>query len=291
MSFDPVPGLLRSLRQRRVIGFFWLCRALAAWIIAAPIAALLSGQGVGRYPQGDALLFAPGALHLAEAVRLGLPQMAETLRTSLMSAGFFGYLLLIPLAGMCAALTSDTPTTVGWSIARGLERLPKFTLLAGLTLFCQGLVAALGIYGLDALQERVSSTAWSERSRDLWLLSGIGLLVVLLVSLGVVQDIARTALASGQRSLFIAIMAAFQTIRKRPFDLAVAWSISVIWSWVLVAAIAIVVGRLDVSSGSLLVFALVALFHQGVALVLVLLRATWLARAFELTVAIAPERR
>jgi hypothetical protein len=290
MKLDPVPGLGRAFRQRRVVGFFWLCRVLSVWIIAAPIAALLSGQGVGRYPEGDALLFQPGGLYLAESVRLALPELTETLRMSIISAGFLGYVLLLPLGGLCASLASDSPTSVGWSLARGLERLPKLTLLAGLTLFCQGVVAAGGAFLLGRLEARVAAAGWSERSQDLCLLAGVVLLVLCLVSIGAMQDVARSALATGQRSLLASIGAALRALRRFPSELVIAWLISVVWSWVLIALVAILVGRLNVGSGKFSAILAVALLHQGVAIVLVLLRAAWLGRAFELTVASGPEQ-
>lgn len=283
MSFDPVPGLARALRQRRAVAYFWLCRGVASWLIAAPLATLIAGQGVGRYPEGDALLFAPGALHLAEAARLAIPLLAETLRTTVMIAGFFSYVLLLPLGGLCASLSTNAPTSVGWSVSRGFERLPKLTLLAGLTLALQAVVVVAGAYAIGSLDERLAVSRLTERGRDSWSLVALALLVAVVVLVGVIQDIARMALASGERSFLGALVTTLRTIRHRPFELLVAWLIASVWSWVLIALVAMAVGRLDVASGRFAPFFFVFLLHQSMAFVLVLLRAAWLGRAFELT--------
>jgi hypothetical protein len=282
VSFDPVPGLARAVRQRRVVAFFWVCRAVSAWLIATPLATLFAGQGVGRYPEGDALLFAPGGLHLAEAARLSIPLLGETLRSTVMIAGFFGYVLLLPLGGLVAALATNAPTSVGWSLMRGIERLPKLTVLAGFTLVTQAVVVVVGVYAVGKLDDRLNVSLLTERSRDIWSLVALALVVVCVVLIGVVQDIARMALASGERSFFGAVMTTFRTIRHRPFELLVAWLIASVWSWVSIAVVAVMVGRLDVPSGRFAPFFFVILLHQSVAFLLVLLRAAWLGRAFEL---------
>jgi hypothetical protein len=283
VRFDPVPGLRRALRQRRSVAFFWLCRGVAAWLVAAPLATLFAGQGVGRYPEGDGLLFASGGLHLLEAARLALPQLTETLRTTLMIGGFFGYVLLLPLGALCAALATNAPVSVGWALARGFERLPKLTVLAGITLVVQAVVVVVGVIAFGALDERLATTRLTERTRDLWLLALVAVFVSCVILPGVVQDIARMAIASGERSLVEALGVTFRTLRRRPFELLVAWLIVTIWSWVLIAVVAVLVGRLDVASGRFAPFFLVILLHQSVAFLLVLFRAAWLGRAFELT--------
>jgi hypothetical protein len=288
MSFDPVPGLRRALRQKRTVAFFWLFRGVASWLIAAPLATLFAGQGVGRYPEGDALLFAPGGLHLAEAARLALPLLAETLRTTVMISGFFGYVLLLPLGGLCASLTANAPTSVGWSIQRGLERLPKLTLLAGLTLAIQAVVIVAGVFALGALDDRLTTSRLTERGRDIWGLVAVLVVIACVVLVGVIQDIVRMALASGERSFVRALVATARTIRRRPGELLVAWLIASIWSWVIIGIVAVMVGKLDVASGRFAPFFFVIVLHQSVAFLLVLLRAVWLGRAFELTDAAAP---
>ncbi len=284
MSFSAsqlVPGLGRAVRQRRVVFFVWLFRALAAWVIAAPVAALLSGQGVARFPEGDALLFAPGAMHLVEALRLSLPELGSTLRISIMSAGVFGFLSLVPLAGLCSSLAVDSPTRIGWAIARGLDRLSSFALLGGITLFVQGVVAVLGAIVTGLVERRLALGHWTERSQDLAVLATIALCALFLVGIGVLQDVARSALATQDVSTWRALRLALRTTRRRPLEIAIAWSISAVWSVVLIAVVSIAVQRLDVSRPSALGFLAIVLLHQVVAFVLVVLRATWLGRSFE----------
>src|SRR5687767_1527641 len=92
-------------RRPGAIALFWAARLGLALLIALPIGTAFQALGVGRTPEaGDAGLFAPGALLLAEALRLGTAGWGSLAATSAVLLCLFAFLLLLPLASLYVAL-------------------------------------------------------------------------------------------------------------------------------------------------------------------------------------------
>lgn len=272
---------IRAQRRPGGVLAFWALRLLAAWLLAAPIAGALGGSGVSRFPEGDALLFAPGATYLMEALRRGLGPLVAGLQNAAWFAVILGYLSLVPLAGLLYALCHAGRLRPGDVARAALEQLAPFTLLAGLTLLAQAAVAVLGIILVSVLRASIYASM-DVRSADLWLLGAVGLVLLVVLWVGLVEDLARAALVRHQRGLGSALSRALHTARQRPLAALSAWLVPAIWSIAVVAVGALAVGRLHVEhGGSWRVLGALAL-HQLVALALVGLKAQWLAAALRL---------
>lgn len=281
----PAPALETSaIRARRRPGgvfAFWGLRLLAAWLLAAPVASALGGTGMARFPNGDALLFAPGGTYLVAALMRGLGPLAAALQDTVWFALILGYLSLVPLAGLMYALCHGGRLRPGDVARSALEQFAPFTLLAGLTLVVQAAVVLLGILLLSVLRQSIHSSL-DPRDTDLWLLGAAGLVLLVVLAVGIVQDLARSALVRHRQGVRSALVVALQIARKRPLQVLLGWAVPAICSVAAVALGALAVGALHVErAGSARVIGALGL-HQLVALALVAMKATWLAAALRL---------
>jgi hypothetical protein len=216
-----------------------------------------------------------------EALRRGLGPLVAGLQNAAWFAVILGYLSLVPLAGLLYALCHAGRLRPGDVARAALEQLAPFTLLAGLTLLAQAAVAVLGIILVSVLRASIYASM-DVRSADLWLLGAVGLVLLVVLWVGLVEDLARAALVRHQRGLGSALSRALHTARQRPLAALSAWLVPAIWSIAVVAVGALAVGRLHVEhGGSWRVLGALAL-HQLVALALVGLKAQWLAAALRL---------
>ncbi len=272
---------IRARHRPGGIVAFWGLRLLAAWLLAAPIASALGGTGVARFPDGDALFFAPGGTYLMEALVHGIGPLVSALENTVWFALILGYLCLVPLAGLLYALCRGGRLRPG-DVARGaLEMFAPFTLLAGMTLVAQAVVVVLGFILLSVLRASVYHSL-DARHADLCLLGVSAVVLLAVIGLGIVQDLARAALARHERGVRAALAAALHTARRRPFAALAGWLVPAVWSIAAIALGALAVGALHVErSGTARVMAVLAL-HQLVALALVALKARWLASALRL---------
>lgn len=272
---------IRARRRPFGVLAFWALRLLAAWLLAVPIAGALGGGGVARFPEGDALLFAPGATYLMEALRRGLGPLVAGLQNAAWFAVILGYLSLVPLAGLLYALCHAGRLRPG-DVARGaLEQLAPFTLLAGLTLLAQAAAAVLGIILVSVLRASIYESM-NVRSADLALLGAAGIVLLVVLGIGLLEDLARAALVRHRRGLGSALRTALHTARQRPLAALSTWLAPATWSVAAITVGALAVGHLHVErAGSWRVLGALAL-HQLVALALVGLKAQWLAGALRL---------
>lgn len=273
-------------RAARAVVYVYLLRALAAWLLASPIARTLTSQVAVRHPRGDAVLFDAGGLELVESVRLSLRVLASEAGGTAIAGSVLGWLMLVPAAGLLAALCEPRRTGPAEWTRRGLELLPRFTLVFGARLFCQGVVVALAALGLSLLARRLS-LSFDERRADLVLLALALPVLALAVAAGVLEDLVRAELVRG---------AALRPALRRAWSLLARRSGTLSWTWLLIAACSLalplvaapLVGAMDVSRPGGLRVVGVALLHQAVVLALVALRALWLAVVLELGAESAP---
>jgi len=276
-----------SIRRPGAIFFFWFVRLVFAWLIAGPVARAFVSFGVLDHPRGDAVLFEPGGLWLAEAVRLSIRATGSELRGSIVTAGVLGWLALVPLAALMVALVEPRKYPLGLSIGRAIALLPRFTLLAGATWFVQG-VLFLGFTLAGVALRRRFAEGSSEPRADLiaFMVIAFGLGVALLV--GVLQDLARAGFVTHDLGIVSAIRHAFVLLARKPVPL-VGWaSISGLVSFALVLLGAVLTGLLDVSRPADVRLVAVATIHQLVIFGGVVARAIWLAIALDTASLIAP---
>ncbi len=132
------------------------------------------------------------------------------------------------------------------------------------------------------LREALASPT-APRGADLWG-AGAGLVGLgLVVTVGVIADLARAAIVRRGARALEAIGIGISTVMSRPLATLSSWATPGAWSLVLVLAAAWLSGRLDVSHGGAGRVLAVAVVHQVVLVALVVLRGTWLDRALALT--------
>lgn len=274
----------REIRVRRrpgAVAGLWAVRAAFAWVLAAPIAEVLGGTGIDRFPKGDALLFQPGGGYLLETLRLSQGPLLAVLHHAVWLAVLFGYLSLVPVAGLMVALAHRGRLDPSEFMARGLRQLPRFTYLAGLTWLTQAAVA-LAAALLVLLFESVLPARLSPHGIDLCLLgvAALGLLLVLVV--GVVEDLARAACIRFDDHALGALKNALSTLWHRPRAVLLSYSVPAVWSVIIVFVMMIVAQHVPIERGGSLSLIAVFILHQLVIGSLVLLRTNWLARALAL---------
>jgi len=260
----------------------WLVRLLSAWVVASPLTRLLSSFGASQHPRGDAILFEPGGVWLGEALLLSRTFLLSELRGSALVCIALCFVALVPLATLLEALNDRASRPLSEVIGRGFGRLGSFGLLAGATLAIQGAVLGLALLGAGALRHRLISSV-DERASDLWALglAAFGVLVVLLV--GVFQDLCRAAIVHDDVGLLASVRRAFGVARQRGASSVGAWASTALLGLASVLFAARIVAALDVARAGQWRVVAVAVVHQLVVLALIMLRATWLARTLELT--------
>ncbi|HLV21291.1 MAG TPA: hypothetical protein VKZ49_10425 [Polyangiaceae bacterium] len=275
---NPASGLRTLLApgNRRAIVLFWLCRLFAAWLVAAPLAAVFAGSGIRSYPQGDALLFEPGSVLLVEVVRLELPALVGALRVGLWIALATAVALLFPLVALWVSLAA--PARLGWGTlaARSIDHVPAFALLGGLSLGAKALfalVALLFATALSGLSSRMSEPTADGTALALGLATLLGM-----GAIDLVFDLARAARIRSGVGALAALGVALGVGRRQPLPPALAFYAATGASAGGVLVTAAIVGWLHVERGPAR-FALAALLHLAMSLALVAVRAWWLRRA------------
>lgn len=273
-------SLERAARRPRALGLAWAFRLTAAWIVASPLARTLTAASTSRMPAGDALLFEPGGVWLAEAVRLSHRALGSELVGSFLVLLVLGWLALLPLGTLLVELGASE-SSLGRSVGRAVTLMPRLTLLAGATLFVQGAIFAGGVVAAGALRKRLAYAA-DERLGDLGPLALVLLVSAAVLAVGVIQDLARAALVADDRSVLVAVRRALTCARTRALSVFGGWSLSLAAAIGAVLGAAWITGRFDVSrSGEWRVLAVFFVHQLAIASVL-FARASWLAAALEL---------
>jgi hypothetical protein len=275
------PREIRVRSRPWTLAGVWAIRAVFAWVVAAPIVDVLCGAGIDRFPKGDALLFRPGGGYLLETLSVSLGPLMAELRHGVWMAVLLGYLSLVPLAGLMVALAHRGRLSPNEFFARGLRLLPHFTYLGGLTLLAQAAVAFAGLL-LAMFLRTVLPATLSVRGTDLCLLGSLALVLLLLLLLGVIEDLARAACVRFEDRARVALKDAFRTLVHRPHAVLLGFGVPAVWSVAVVFLTMLVVSRIPVEGGGTLSLIAVFVVHQAVIGALVLLRSSWLARALAL---------
>jgi hypothetical protein len=286
---DPAP--LRHERpaaHRRLglVAVLYAYRAIAAVLIALPLAALLGGP-VASYPRGHAELFDPGAVMLVESLRLtrrawpAVGWSAGALATVAILAGVF------PLGALLAGLGREGRLPAPFLLEKAWSNAPTLGLLYGLFALAQagaiGLVIVLGgkAIGAAALRPPADDLAFVA----LFTVAGsLGLM------LGLLRDLASVAAVRGQHGLYVATSDALVCARRAGGRALAAWA----WRALLgVAGLACAAWLAPALAGAAApAIALGVLLHQGAVAGATFAHASWLAAAMRLYdgVVARPER-
>lgn len=257
-------------------------RAVASWLVGAPLALAVGATGLASFPSGDRRLFEDGGLYLIEVIRVGQTQLAASLQNA--GLAFFVAVLgaFIPFSALLVALSHEGRLRMGPWLGKAVTFFPTLVLVSGLTLFLQGVCLFASSLLATGVGDALAGT-WDERRVTFARLGAYGVGLIAVALLGLANDLARAAVVRHDASALRALRVGFRTLIRRPGSVAVGWLTPAVWSVVAVFVGAVAVGYFDVSKAGAHRWFVTLVVHQLVIATLVTLRATWLARALRLT--------
>lgn len=276
-GIPPLPSAVAPYRRPVVLLGVYGYRALTALVIAAPVATMAQDI-VGDRPRGDADLFEPGGVLLADAARLARPALAALPFQTAILVVLFGFVGLVPLAALIRALSRPGRVRFRELAAAVGQHLGTFALLLGLALLAQAAAVALLVMGGGTV---IDLAGWSGLTADV-ARAVVGLLAGLAaVALGIVHDLARVSAIHYDQGLYSASARALRTLRGDKLRAIGAYA----WRGLLTIGVVIgaaLLGHLvgTETTGDLAVSVAI---HQGGVLGAVYLRASWLTAAMRLT--------
>jgi hypothetical protein len=266
-------------RRTRMITFDFFLRSIAGLVVALPFAAAVASTTIGRYPEGDRLLFAAGGVYLAEAVRLLLPVLLPLFAASIGTTLALSFALVVPHAALLVALSEpeEAPTASFWG--RAFERVPTLLAISAVALLAE-LAVLLVFFGLATTAGRAVG---GERAGDLTAALVMLLGVLLAAAVGVARDLARAGAIMQDLDGPQAIRHGLLTLVTRAGAALPAWLGPVLLSWLVVGGAALFAVALDASRPEPWRAGLVFVVHQGAALSLAFCRALWLSSSLALS--------
>jgi hypothetical protein len=262
------------------VTIYFASHVAAALVLALPTTALVAGTGIGRFPDGDRLLFQPGGVIATEVARAVTPALSAQSTASLTVATMVSVLLLLPHAALLVTLSGGVrrPRSVTWG--RAIGHLPSLAWLSGVGLLAQA-ITAFGMLSLAGML-RNALAAGTARSADLVYLSVLALGLLLTLVIGLARDLGRAAVVSESLGSKVALYAGCRALARAPGHCLLAWAAPAAAGFALVALGAAVTAWLDVARPGTWRVWLVALVHQGIAYALCFCRAFWLKASLEL---------
>jgi hypothetical protein len=263
--------MLERGRFARALGLAYSFRVLGAALLALPVAAAVGASGIRSFPEGDAKLFERGGLYLVEVFASERALLREYLAPSVV------LLLLTALAGvvpaylLVRALRPPDGEAVSTGAGRSLRRLVMLALAAWtgralLVLATLGLAMTAHAYFTSANDERLPELAAAIAT-----LPGI----LCWACLSVLHDVAMLAVIIEGAAPPTAIAAAVEALRRKGGRLGALYAAAAFAALGVIGAAAALVSVVDVSQGGWRTLA-VALTHQLVIVLLLVLRAAWL---------------
>lgn len=266
---------LRVAAWSKMALLLWAVQLCVAWAASTPLVTALAGSGVARFPEGDALLFSPGALLLTEVVRLSSTSLVSAVPLSV-SVLVLGSAL--QLAAVAAALNFLSPLRQRFAV-RAARVLPSFVLLWGLTLLCQTIVVLIAAVFGATLARHFDSP----RAQDLCQLGWIALGVFAALLVGILHDLSRAARVQQASDPWAALTRATYVFGKGPWRILLSWFCTAATGATLIGLGALAAHVLAVHEpGGWRVAALFAA-HQICAFGLAFVRAFWLDAALRFT--------
>ena len=266
---------ISPLRRPLDVTIYFASHVTAALVLALPTSALVAGTGVGRFPEGDRVLFQPGGVLAAEAARAVGPAVSAHVTSSLAVATLVSVLLLLPHAALLVSLSGGArqPQTVVWG--RAVGHLPSLVWLSGVGLLSQAITAfgTLALAGMlrDALASGPTRTA------DLTYLAVLALGSLVTLAIGLVRDLGRAATVIGSPDSKTALVAGLQAFARAPGRSLLGWGAPAAAGLALVLLGALLTSALDVARPGTWRVVAVALVHQVIAYALCFCRAFWLS--------------
>jgi hypothetical protein len=268
-------GVASPFERPVAVTLYFAFHAAAALLVSLPATALVGGTGIGRFPEGDRLLFAPGGLVASEVVRLVAPALPAHLSSSLGMVAVLGALLVVPYAALLVALTRRERGSQASLWGRALRHVPALIALSGMGLAAQTFVVTAALTLAGALRDSMDGV--TGRSADLAWLAAVSAGLALSLGVGIVRDLGRAAAVRHALDAKSALLAGLHAFARAPGRSFGRWLLPAVVGIALVAVGAALTALLDVSRPGMWRLALVATIHQTVALSLCFCRAYWLS--------------
>lgn len=265
-------------RRARMITLDFALRGIAGLVVALPFVATIAGTTIGRFPEGDRLLFAPGGVVLTEAVRVLLPVLPPFLAASIGTTLAMTFALLVPHAALLVALAEreEAPRAAFWG--RALERVPTLVAITAV-----GLLAELAVLLLFwVLATTIGRAFGEERAGDLTTVAVMLVGVALALGVGLARDLARAGAVAHGLDGPEAIRRGLLTLVTRAGAALPAWLGPALLSCLVVGAAALFAGALDASRPEAWRAWTIFAVHQGAAFALAWCRALWLSSSLAL---------
>lgn len=272
-------------------GLIYAIRLMAGVLLVLPLASAVRQTGVGQQVTGDAVLFAPGATHLFEMVRLATPALSAALPVS--SALFVIAILLqvVPQGALVHGLAAPTESLTR-AMQRSLASFPRFLLFGGLGFLAQIGASILGLVAARALRQAVGGVQRAE-SGDLAYAAVILLSALSVCALGALVDLARCAHTRGihageHASVAVCTHQALQVLLRHPVRCAAAALAPLLCVAVLGVFVGFIVGALHIERGDNWRWGAILILHQAVIMGACVAEVRWLSRAWDLLCSASP---
>ena len=265
---------ISPFRRPLEVTIYFASHVTAALVLALPTTALVAGTGVGRFPEGDRLLFQPGGVVLTEVVRAITPALSAQAVSSLVVATLVSVLLLLPHAALLVSLSAvREPQAAVWG--RAVGHLPSLVWLSGVALLAQAIMAFGMLTLAGTLRDALGSV--TTRTADLAYVAVLALALLATVAIGLVRDLGRAAAVTGSPDSKTALLHGLRAFARTPGRSLLGWGAPAAAGLALVAVGAILTSALDVARPGTWRVAVVALVHQAIAYALCFCRAFWLS--------------
>lgn len=272
------PGEIRAFRQPKVLLLMASLRLGAGFLLAFPLASVVSASGIGMRGDGDRALFEEGGYLLLELLRLQGSALGAAVRGAL---PLFTLCLVLGCASNVAlmiALNTRDRLPAGIWLSRALGMLPSQLAVAAGAALVKLALLLLGATALGAVPE------WLARPVDTTLarLAAFVPFALLCGAVGGFEDVAKATLVRHAAPLPDSLARAWGRLRARPLAGGLGWVPYALLFALTGLGAGELVGALDVSQPGGWRVAAVFAVHQLVIVIGVACRAAWFAQASRL---------
>lgn len=270
---------MRARRRPIPVLALWAWQTALASLVAVPAATAVASW-YGRNPSGDAPLWQPGGLPLADLLLEAHGAGRETVIVFGLVLFVAGFADLIPIAGLIAALGYVTrerrSPPLRELLPRALAAFPTLATLYAMTALAEGGILGIAIAAGTVVAQAAQAKLGDARADQTGLLVALAILVPVGV-VGVMHDLARAGAVRFRVRAIRAWQLAVNALGRAPASVVWSWAWRGLAGWVPVGVGAVVAAHFGGRGGA----ALVAVFvvHQIGLIVRVAFRASWLASA------------
>lgn len=272
----------RWIRALPYVVFGYLLRVAVAVVLTHPFVSVVK-RTLGGWPDGDRMLYEPGALMLSEVLRLH-----GTALTGLLEQSALASLLMVPVGAMVAsivlsALASERPRDALHVVTSALRHFAPVAWLTLLQLVGVGGTLLLALVTREGFASAMRGT-FSPRTADIASASTLVVGLAAVCAIVIVTDTARAAAVREKLDTASAVVHALRVGARRPGALGAAFAARASAALLVLTSTLATALHLGLEA-PLHAAAVLTMAHAG-AFVTACLRASWLARAMDLATAV-----